>query len=101
MLVPPLRSQKLREVGDTARDLAKLTEHPSWPMLRMEVEKRKHGYLVKVARQITAGGPDAETYDQREIDYIRGFFKGVDAVLDAPDRAVALLEETLRKEGNG
>ena len=98
MQAPPLRSQKIRDVGDAARELAKLTEHPSWPALRTEIEKRKQGYLTKVARQLTSGGPDAEAFNQREMDYIRGFFKGVDAVLDTPDRAVATLEKALKRE---
>ena len=97
----PLRSPKLRELGDTARELGKLVEHPSWPVLRAEIEARKRAYLDKIAREIVAGGPDAEPVNQREADYIRGFFKGVQAVLDTPDAAVRQLEKALRKEQDG
>ena len=101
MQAPPLRSQKLRDVGDTARELAKLTEHPSWDALRAEFEKRKRMFHAKLANQLMAGGPKAKPFDQREIDYQRGFLSGAQAVLDTPDRAVEALEQLLRKEGNG
>ena len=97
----PLRSQKVRELGDTVRELAKLVEHPSWPALRSEFEKRKEAHVTKIARDLAAGGIDAKPIDQRHIDYTRGFLRGAQAVLDTPGNALAALEEALRKEGNG
>lgn len=97
----PLRSEKVRELGDSVRELAKLVEHPSWPVLRAEFEKRERAYLDKIVRQLVAGGIDAKPIDQREIDYIRAFLRGARAVLDTPDNAMKALEEALREEGNG
>ena len=93
-----LRGKQLREVGDAARELGKLVEHPSWPRLRSEIEKRKHGYLSKIAREMSSGGIDAAPVNQREIDYVRGFLRGVDAVLDTPERAIEILEKALKRE---
>lgn len=106
MTTPPsapkgLRSPKVRELGDSVRELSKLVEHPSWPVLRAEFEKRKDAYVSKIARGLTAGGIDAKPIDQREIDYTRGFIRGAQAVLDTPDNALKALEEALREEGNG
>ena len=97
--VSPLRSPKVRELGDTVRELAKLTEHPSWRTLRSEFEKRKDAYITKIARDIAAGGIDAKLIDQREIDYTRGFLRGAQAVLDTPGNAMDALEKALRREG--
>lgn len=97
----PLRSPKVRELGDSVRELAKLVEHPSWPALRSEFDKRKDTYVQKIARDYTAGGIDAKPIDQRQIDYIRGFLRGAQAVLDTPENAMKALEEALREEGNG
>ena len=97
-----LRAKELREVGDSARELTKLLEHPSWRVLRSQIGKRKHAYLTRLATQMSTGGIDAEPVDQRQLDYIRGFLRGVDAVLDTPDRALDALEKLLkREEGNG
>lgn len=93
-----LRATQLREVGDAARELGKIVEHPSWPVLRTQIEKRKQGYLNRIARDMTTGGIDAEGFNQRELDYIRGFLRGVDAVLDTPDRALHALENLLKRE---
>lgn len=94
----PLRSPKVRELGDAARELAKLTEHSSWSVLRAEFDGRKRAYLDKIARSIATGGLDAKPIDQREIDYIRGFLRGAQAVLDTPGHALEALEEALKKE---
>jgi len=93
-----LRSSQVRDLGDKARELAKLAEHPSWATLRKEFEARKQTYLLKLARQIAAGGKDAAPLDQRELDYQRGFLRGAQAVLDTPDNAIEALEKALQKE---
>lgn len=94
-----LRPAALRDAADTARELAKLKDHPSWEVLRSEFEARKRRYLDKIARQLAAGGIDADPLNQREIDYQRGFLRGAQAVLDSPENAIEHLERVLRKEG--
>lgn len=93
------RSQRVRDLGDVARDLGKLTEHPSWPALRKQVERRVKSYQDRLARQLTSGGITARPLNQREIDYIRGFITGAQAVLDTPENAMKALDQALRKEG--
>lgn len=98
---PSLRRERVAELGDLARDLAKLTEHPSWSVLRSEFDKRKTAYLAKLVRKLAAGGVEAPPVNQREIDYQRGFLRGAQAVLDSPDNALKMLEKALREEDNG
>jgi hypothetical protein len=95
----PLRPAELRDAADTARELAKLKEHPSWDVLRSEFEGRRRRYLDNLARSIAAGGIDADPLNQRAIDYQRGFLRGAQAVLDSPENAIEHLERVLRKEG--
>jgi hypothetical protein len=99
-----LRSDKLRDAGDLARELAKLKEHPAWTTLRLEFEERKEAHLAKQARDLMAGGPEIEPINQRKLDYQRGFLRGAAAVFTAPDNAVAELERLLaneRKDADG
>ena len=93
-----IRSPQVRDLGDKARELAKLREYPSWETLRKEFEARRQTYLLKLARQIAAGGPEADPLDQRQLDYSRGFLRGAQAVLDTPDNAIEALEKALQKE---
>lgn len=94
-----LRSDKLRGAGDKAHELAKLTEHPAWPVLKQVFEERKQAYIASQARRFAAGGEDAEALDQRRVDYRRGWLRGAEEILRAPDNAIAELER-LRKEAD-
>jgi len=93
-----LRATHIRELGDKARELSKLKEHPSWAVLESEFALRKQNYLASLARDLIAGGVDAEPLDQRKIDYQRGFLRGAQAVLSTPDNAIASLEKALSRE---
>ena len=82
-----LTVRKFAEKGDLARDLAKLTDHPSWGVLRESFDKAREKAELRLARQMYRGGEGHPEIDQREIDYQRGFWRGVQAVLDQPEYA--------------
>lgn len=84
--------------GDTARDLAKLTEHPSWAVLRQVFAQEREKAERRLAREMYGGGETHPAIDQRQIDYRRGFLRGCQAVLDAPELAEQLFERAMRTE---
>ena len=82
-----------------ARELGKLAERPEWAVLRKEFDGYKREYLAATARKLVVGGDDAAPLDQRKVDYRRGWLRGVETVLAAPERAIAELDK-LRKEAD-
>ena len=98
--VTQLRSPHLKELGNQAREFEKLTERPEWHTLRAVFEQRKQSYLRKLANDLIAGGDKADPLNQREIDYRRGWLRGAQAILDAPEQVIAEFQKALEKEGN-
>jgi len=96
-----LRSERIRAMGDVSRELEKLKEHPSWEILQSEFAKLESSYTQSLARQLVTGGISAKPVDQRKVDYQRGFFAAVRAILMAPDNAKAALEKALEREDTG
>lgn len=92
-----LRSTRLREAGNRAQELGKLTEHPAWQTLKEDVDRKQALYMDRLARQLTSGGPAAEPLNQREIDYWRGWFACGKELLDAPERATAQLNKLVER----
>ena len=93
-----LRSERIRALGDVARELEKLEGHPGWEALKSEFSEMESTYQRSLARKLLAGGISAPPVNQREIDYQRGFFAAVRAILRAPDSAKAALEKALERE---
>lgn len=99
-----MRNREVAKKGDIARDLAKLTEHPSWPTLRAVFADAREKAERRLSREMFSGGETHAPIDQRAIDYRRGFLRGCQAVLDAPELAQQAFEralETEEKRGSG
>lgn len=96
-ITPKLRSDVLRTVGDRARELEKLQDHPSWDTLKNEFELLRKAYTTKLARQLLRGGLKAEALNQRELDYQRGFLAGAEWILELPEFAIDALDKALRR----
>lgn len=82
------------QVVDEKQALASLTQHPGWAVLagkwtELQAEKERETGERFVRLRVTA--------DQRELDRLYGFWKGVRAVLGDPGKAETLLRE-LEKE---
>lgn len=86
-----ISDEKKKVLGDRARVLGKLKEHPSWEELRSEFERKRERHEKRVAGLIIARAEAPIV--QREIDYIAGFWAGAKWLLDTPDMA----EESLKK----
>lgn len=85
--------------GTLAQDLAKLTEHPSWPVLRQVFADAREKAERKLSREMLSGGELVAPVDQRKVDYRRGFLRGCQAVLDHPELAQHAFEKALETEG--
>jgi hypothetical protein len=77
-------------------NLTALTKHPSWPELEAEVA-RKEARLEKMVLAKVLGGNGI--YDQREIDYMRGFVNGMKWFAAVPSNAEHSLERFLEGQG--
>lgn len=89
--------QEIKEIGDKARALKKLEGHEGWEVLKTDFTVQQDAYERRIARQVTRLGRDAEPLNQRHIDYERGFWRGVQAVLGSPEAAQKALENALKR----
>lgn len=76
-------------------EAAALTKQPGWTRLRERYRALLEQEQHRIGRDMLNGRP----FDQREIDRRRGFWAGVQAVLDTPEQAEKHLERWLRDEG--
>lgn len=95
-----LADRKRAQQADHAREMAKLVEHPSWPLLRETFAKAREQAERKMARELLGGGEGHPQIDQRAVDYRRGFLRGCQAVLDHPELAVTMFEKADERTRN-
>jgi len=89
-------ADKIRALGDRARELGKLKNNSGWSELESLILELRSAYEERLARRLLSGGVNADPVDQRSIDYQRGFFRALDLVLQAPDNAEKALETALK-----
>jgi hypothetical protein len=82
-------------VAARKKRLTRLTEHPDWPELRAELDRKQERHLKRVT-SLLVGRTDV-TVLQRELDYIAGFWAGAGWVVDTPDLAEKTLEKALER----
>lgn len=70
-----------------------LKEHPAWRRLHEHAEAEQERFGVGLAKRLMAG----EEVSLREVDFHRGFFRGVIWVLKHPEMAMGNLESAARK----
>lgn len=82
------------DIGAKA-DVASITLHPGWAWLRSRyaelIEKQKQDWGEELYK--------GRSLDPYEVAEIRGFWKGVQAVLETPARAEAQIGRELKQEG--
>lgn len=81
-----------RKLIQDARKLAPFVDDMAWQALRQKFEEKKESLLASITRRQMRG----EVVDQREIDLQRGFYLGVEAVLNEPDKVIEHLETAAR-----
>ena len=79
--IPSLSPQEQRIV-------AELSAHPAWPVLRKIEKQRMDLKFEGHAKALMAG----MEFDQRQVDYDRGYFAGMKHLLDTPERERAALQ---------
>lgn len=84
---------KLQILGGKAQAFKKLKETPGWQELRQVAKVREEKY----GRLLTAAMMRGEPVDQREIDFRRGFFAGMDYLLNSVDHAEKAFEDALKR----
>lgn len=90
------RAPSPEEVGavtERAIDLRKLTEYPEWETLKLVASEDKAQSEKRLFRDFTSNR--ARPVDQRLIDRHIGFWEGVQAVLDSPDKFAKKAERML------
>jgi hypothetical protein len=89
-----LTEEQQRELTLRQGELTALAQHPSWPVLEAEIEKRVRTF----EREITAfvmGNPFGLPLERQH--FIRGFIKGMRYVLAVPAGAEESLNKYLRE----
>lgn len=80
-------------LGDRARVLHDLVDHPGWKELQKVFHEKKERYAATVASQALRG----ELFDQREIDRRAGYFQALDEILKQPAKAERRFEAALKE----
>lgn len=85
--------QAMHRKGEIAAALQRLSRHPDWELLTTIFEKKKATDVDLMSRMILAGNvPPKEA-----LDYERGFWDGVGAVLKRPENAEARFQAALSR----
>jgi len=79
--------------------LTALTKHPSWEEFVAETDRRLKQIEKIVLANTLGGGPRGTLFDQRHVDYLRGFANGMKWLVAVPANAENSLERELRKQG--
>jgi hypothetical protein len=79
-------------IGDVKK-IDHLREDAGWQTLRRRVVEQKDKFMLKMARGLMAGN----VADQRQIDYMRGYYAGSLDVVNIPMQAAESLERAAVK----
>lgn len=90
------REEAVYRKGEVAAALARLARHPDWALLTELFTKKKDREIEMMSRLLLAGG----TIDQRRLDYERGFWDGVEAILKRPENAEKRFQAALSRLAN-
>ena len=79
-------------IDEEVAQRALLKKHPAWPKLRAHYEAERTRAVERFGRKVVHRGDAVSEVEAAEI---RGFWKGVFAILDNPERAeTQILEST-------
>lgn len=92
-----MNEASLQVIADRARRLGSIKQHPAWPELREELGRKKARTQKSFQARHFTSSHLAAPVDQREIDFLNGFFAGAEWILDNPEQAEDTLKAALRK----
>jgi hypothetical protein len=87
----PVDEEKIRALREQAAVLTSLKKHAAWPLLNEIFEGKKKTHLAMVAAQLMGEDP----INQRQLDWIRGYWQGCSWLLANPDMADPTLKRSL------
>jgi len=76
-------------------EMVALGTHASWPMLQEEVIREKS----RIEKKIVNLAMNPAGLDQRQVDLLRGFIKGMEWIATLPDESERSLERYLIEQG--
>ena len=85
---------KVRLLKERAERMGGLKEAAGWQELRAELERRCQRDTKRLVTRYLRSG---ELVNQREIDYVRGFWAGAEWILDNPEMAEATFDRAMRR----
>jgi hypothetical protein len=90
-----LSPEAQRELVTRGGSLAALSQHPSWPDLEDEINKK----IERLRKRALATSLSQAPVNQRELDYVRGFIDGMTYLVAVPNLAESRLEHYLKERG--
>lgn len=87
-----MEDPKVQSIVVDAQLFNDLTEMPGWKRLRERVERQRENFIRRLGERLFSGERHEDL--QREIDYERGFFDGVEYFSGTPEKAMGNLEKT-------
>jgi hypothetical protein len=89
-----MQDPKVQSIVVDAQLFHDLTEMPGWERLRDRVKRQRENFIRHLGERLFSGKLYTEL--QREIDYERGFFDGIEYFSGTPEKAMDNLEQTAR-----
>jgi hypothetical protein len=87
-----LADPRNRKIVQEAKDFGSLKEDSGWRKLRAKVTGQRDSFMESIARRLMGG----EDVSQREIDFHRGFYYGVNYATGIPEVVEDNLTRTAR-----
>ena len=84
-----------RQRASVHAEMVALGTHGSWPVLQQEVIREKS----RIERTVVSLAMKPDGLDQRRIDFLRGFIRGMEWIATLPDDSERSLERYLAEQG--
>lgn len=75
--------------------LAKLTTHPGFKVLRDALQARREAEFLRLGKTMLL---TSEPANQRNLDYLRGYWQAIDDFASTPDKALEKLRARDKEE---
>jgi hypothetical protein len=91
-----MNEEDRRVLAQRQATLTALSKHASWAELEAEVDRKEQRLQKLVLAKVLGGSGE---FNQREIDYLRGFVQGMKWLVAVPVTAESSLERFLQAQG--
>jgi hypothetical protein len=87
---------KIQRIAADARLFHDLSEEPGWHRLRRRVTTEHEAYVLHLGKRLFSG-VDVDANLQREVDFHRGWYMGLEWFTGVPERALDNFEDAAKK----